>query len=400
MGHSSRKIGNAGEYLFGVLAAREWNAEFVHTPAAEATDGYLVWREDPLRTPPLWVQIKTRGSVPDSGTISVPVRKPRTLQYWATCGGVLLVVCDLSNECAWWHFTREDLGFWRPPEQFTFHVSRMQPVARSTTDHVRKVARAVQCNTSGGVLQPPLWSLSSDSVKLTAKDIRGIIENTYVEMSSRGIVDRDIMALGVSRIVSWNANNLSHSLLEDLIGTVATRLLSNEWGGRSSTLAAVLALLASDPPKCPSSNVIPLLRSAASHAVQSNTFLNPEFGLLIAAYTADASRAPSDCAFLESVARDALLEPRNKRVLFVANAVLQWLDSPGRPLSTIFARDELYESIVRPLPLDSDVRINPDLGPEAVRRILAAGVDTTSPDDLRIYDEHVRLKAAEFLKDL
>lgn len=399
MGHDSRKIGTSGEYLFGFLADTEWNAEFAHTPAAEATDGYLVWREDPL-IPPLWVQVKTQDSVRGSGAISVPVRKPRTLQCWAARGGVLLVVCDLSKGCAWWHFTREVLDFWCPPEQFTFHVSRTQPVARSTTDLVRKIARAVQRNTSHVVLQPPLRSLSSESERLTVRDIRGIIENTYVEMSSRGIVDRDIMALGVSRLVWLNATEFSHSLLENLIGTVATRLLSNEWGGRSSTLAAVLALLACDPPKSPPSDVVPLLRSAALHAVQSNTFLNPEFGLLIAAFAADTSLVPADRDFLESVARDALLAPRNNRVSFVANAVLQWLETPERPLSTIFTRDELHEAIYRPLPLGSEVRINPDSGPEAVTRILAAGVDTTSADDLRNYDEHVRLKAAEFLKNL
>src|SRR5262245_28791140 len=117
-GHDSRRIGNAGEHLFGFLAAR-WEAIWTYTPEAAYVDGWLSWPDLPGTT--LWVQVKSRGECRTEGDeLRVYIDNANTLADWSLQEPIL-VVPVIDGWEAFWIDTADQLSK-PPPMSFTFSV--------------------------------------------------------------------------------------------------------------------------------------------------------------------------------------------------------------------------------------------------------------------------------------
>lgn len=135
-GHDSRIIGNAGEHLFGFLAAR-WEAIWICTPEAAYVDGWLSWPDLPGIT--LWIQVKSREECRTRRSeLRVDIENANALADWSLHEPIL-VVPVIDKEDAFWIDTADQLSK-PPPMSFTFSVPLKNAVSRTPKATIRRIA--------------------------------------------------------------------------------------------------------------------------------------------------------------------------------------------------------------------------------------------------------------------
>lgn len=136
-GHDCQLIGNEGEHLFGVLAAR-WGAIWTNTREAAAVDGWLSWPDLPGIT--LWVQVKSRRELGTKGTeLRIRIPNADTLADWSAREPILVVPVFDEKE-AFWIDTADQLPK-PPPMSFTFRIPLSNAVSRTSKATIRQIAR-------------------------------------------------------------------------------------------------------------------------------------------------------------------------------------------------------------------------------------------------------------------
>jgi hypothetical protein len=187
-----------------------------------------------------------------------------------------------------------------------------------------------------------------------------------------------------------------------IVAGKCSRLRSPQEGGRSFTLGALASLLR------PSLNLpfdpafIDQLEQVAALAVRRRTYLNPEFGLLIAASLSE--RFPDRASprlLLSNLVGEVEQHPQNERVQRVAHRLNLWLPQRRNvPLEGIFDCAWLERQVVRPLDRTSPIFSQPREAERAAARVAEHGLIGASAEELRLSDEMVRLKTSDLLQRL
>ena len=395
MGKESRQIGSHGEDLFGFLIDH-WGAHWVHTPSAQGTDGYLEW--DDLPGVRLWVQIKTRRKRNKKNAredcLLVQINKADTLKAWSTYGPIL-VVCVLEEARAWWLDTLPNLYPWIPPSPHTFQVPFNQPVDESTRKAVLHVALTRPRSL-------PLFVRSTlptrIALNLPLHIIKEIVEFAYRDMQSMGVLERDVTALAVARLIHLEIIPFTVKGLDFFLELVSDRLLSREWGGRSFTLGALSSLLYPKITNKFDPAFISTLTRAATRAIEQRTFVNPEFGLLIAASLVQHFPERNDLpGLVEHLVKMVAANPQNLQVESIARRLHDWLDRRWVPIEGLFPVGWLTDQVIRPIEQDAEVFLDLEAADNAVNHILKNGVMGATPEELNLIDQLTRLKAVDQL---
>jgi hypothetical protein len=403
-GYDRQIIGNEGEHLFGVLAAR-WGAIWTNTREAAAVDGWLSWPDLPGVI--LWVQVKSRRELGTKGPeLRIRIPNADTLADWSAREPILAVPVFDENE-AFWIDTAEHLPK-PPPLSFTFRVPLLNAVSRTPKATIRRIALSRRRSLSPLEVPGPTWfrsarrtvwqpSLPGTLASITS--LSDLVLASYREMDSLDIIGRDANALAVARLLVGSPGALLRLDSDLLLDAVSVRLLSSAWGGRSFTLGALASLFRPDTGVSFGGEVIDRMIDAAEWAIAKRTLLNPEFGLIILAELVErfpTRSTPRDA--LASLTEIVVHDPQNKTLLRIARRLRAWLDADKRPLSTVVPKGWLEQAAFRPLPSDSEVMADPEAAVAAVQHVLAYGIEGSSTSQLQMVDHVVRKKAEEVMR--
>lgn len=237
---------------------------------------------------------------------------------------------------------------------------------------------------------------------LPPRTLQGLLQYLYGS-DFKGIQDRDIASLAGTRLIHYNLSTFETARsLEDFLALISSRLRSPKEGGRSFALGALASLLR------PSLNLpfdcafIDQLEQAAAFAVRRRTYLNPEFGLLIAGSLSERfPERASSRLLLSDLVGEVIQDPQNKQVRSIAHRFNLWL--PRRksiPLEGIFDCAWLERQVVRPLDRTSPIFSQPSQAERAAARVAEHGLTGASVEELHLSDEMVRLKASDLLQRL
>jgi hypothetical protein len=170
-------------------------------------------------------------------------------------------------------------------------------------------------------------------------------------------------------------------------------------GGRSFTLGALAILLQPARKRAFCASFFPVLAEAADLAVTRRSFLNPEFGLIIAASLSQLFPERGDALeLLEHLVETVVSNPQNLAVERVALVLRNWLDKRDLPLSQLIDEGWLTQEVVRPLPSDADIFLHRDEATAALTRVIHSGPAQASAEDLRSLDQLICLEASELLE--
>lgn len=403
-GHVRRIIGNEGEHLFGVLAAR-WGAIWTNTREAPAVDGWLSWPDLPGIN--LWVQVKSRRELRTKGReLRIPISNADTLAHWSVLEP-LPAVPVFDEQEAFWIDTADQLPK-PPPLSFTFSVPLANAMSRTPKTTIRRIAlsRSRKLNpleepgpTWSRAARVTAWQPSLPGKLVNIASLSDLVVASYREMDSLDIIDRDANALAVARLLVGSPGKVLRLDSDLLVDAVSVRLLSSAWGGRSFTLGALASFFRPGTGLAIGSEVIDPMIAAAEWAVAKRTLLNPEFGLIILAGLVErfpTRSTPKDA--LASLTEMVAQNPQNNTIRKIAKLLRTWLDAERRPLSTVVPRGWLEQAAFRPLPSDSDVMADPEAAMAAIQHVLAHGVEGSSASQLMMVDHVVRKKAGEVMR--
>jgi hypothetical protein len=219
-------------------------------------------------------------------------------------------------------------------------------------------------------------------------------------MGGMSVRDRDVRALAVARLVHANLLSSGDIRLEVFLDDVTNQLRSKFLGGRSFTLGALISLLHVGTHNQVDLGLVARLEQAAEAAITRGTFLNPEFGLLIAALLCQQRPTQSHLSDLvRQLVITVIDKPQNPSVEKIARKVNNWLAYRSNPLDRIFSRQWITRQNIRPLPQDADVLVRPQEAEAAFEKGLITGPSGATAQELKFIDQLIRLEASYVLEE-
>jgi hypothetical protein len=409
VGLNAHLIGLEGEALFQRLARKHWG-EFEYTPQAAGTDGYLRWTN--VSAERLFVQIKTstsRGRLTDFLKVEVA---PNHLREWYAIRPIL-VKCILDEDSAWWMDTAEENWPFDARKSRMFSVPLGNPVDSSTKTAIQGIALRRSRFLPPGVIaaqgkrpaSAKLALVPQSLRRLTPRELRGILETIYAEIAKASLIERDGMALSAARLIHCNLRMFEAGTVDAYLALVLSRLQSDQQGGRSNTLIALTSLLRPNLGLTFDPAFLPSLQIAIDRAVTAGTYVNPEFGLILAASLAarfpKASHLSDHARDLASKSLKATPTSQNCRLRRVAGLLEHHLGDRASPYPHQFTGDAwLTKMIYRPLRPDDEIFRRFDQAAETAWRIVASTPARADVADLNLFNELTRLQASSLLREL
>jgi hypothetical protein len=231
-----------------------------------------------------------------------------------------------------------------------------------------------------------------------------ILEDAYKGMTapSMSILDRDITAQAIARMIHCNLRSLSGAISADkFLSLVIFRLLAPEQGGRSLTLGTLASLLYPSHHLPFGSEFESHLMVAIERAITTHRFIIPQFGLLTGAFLFERFGRSQVSDLLRDLNLQVIDCPQNQAVKDVAKKLVPWLDgitADGQkvPVASLFSHNWLTRLIIRQLRQNADVYTNFDEAEAAAMRSFG-DLRQVSPHDLELTDQYIRRKASELL---
>lgn len=234
---------------------------------------------------------------------------------------------------------------------------------------------------------------------LSPQTLQDVLEYLFGQ-DFHSIHDRDTAALAGTRIIHCNLPAFNpRTSLDGFLGIVNSRLLTPQQGGRSFALGALASLLRPSLNIPFDSTYISELETAALLAIHRRTFLNPEFGLLIAAALCERfPKRRSVRRLVDELIIQVIDDPQNVCVKHVAVQMREWLPQRNSvPLETAFNWSWLEQQVVRPLPRNTPIFLRRAEAELAVHR-LDHGLLGTSAREQYLADQMIRLDASRLLQ--
>jgi hypothetical protein len=224
-----------------------------------------------------------------------------------------------------------------------------------------------------------------------------VIRESYEEIARSDVCDRDHVALALARFLYRTQPAIAPGDVKALIEPMIHRLLSKELGGRSHSLAALMALLVtSEDQNMPASCLPSELATVAEHAVTAGDFVHAEFGLIVAAKLAEA-RSASSVGFLKHLLSIASGKSRTERFQRIASKLTNWTRDSG-PLNRVLRRRMIGDAISRRTDMNQFVWDRQDDVQAVINRILAVGPAGVTSDELSLVDQWTRFRADRHLQ--
>jgi hypothetical protein len=216
------------------------------------------------------------------------------------------------------------------------------------------------------------------------------------DMKSLTTQQRDVNALASARFIQSRISTLSSDDLEKYCELVIKRLLSKEMGGRSFTLGALANLLRPGLKMPLDRSFVTDLSDAAERAMTKGTFLNPEFGLVIAASLCERFGEASDWDLLEYLVS---LRSPNGTVSLISSRLRRWLEDRHSPLQRVIKPEWLVAQVVRDLPVNAEIFLKMDEVEAVAALVPSRPPSLVSAEELDAYDQVVRRDASALLDD-
>jgi hypothetical protein len=321
------------------------------------------------------------------------------------------VFCALDEERAWWKDTAHESWSPTPKKGAWIEIPLNQPVDGTTKDAVQKIALQRPRYVPPGVL--PFASsrrlLKRDELvpeklrKLSVQDMSAVLHDIYVEMDDAHVtvVERDGLALAAARLIQYNLRCFESGSIDSFLKIVLSRLLSEQQGGRSNTLAALACLLQPGLHHQFDRAFSNDLETAIHLAVTAKTFVNPEFALVIGASLVARFPAMSHLSdHVRCLTLRAFDCPQTPEVKRVAGLLKNNFEQHVIPLDRLVTGRWLAKGIVRPLRQDDDIFRRREEAVEAAWRIVQVTPARARLDDLALFNQLTRLQAIEQLHRL
>jgi hypothetical protein len=225
---------------------------------------------------------------------------------------------------------------------------------------------------------------------LSPTTVAKLLRNAY-EKKAPSIFARDVNALAVSRLMQPQIPRLSSRELGAYCELVVDRLRSKRPGGRSLVLGTLASLLRPGLRVPLDRAFVRDLREAAERAVTEGTFLNPEFGMIIAASIFQSLGGRRNRNLLQHLTS---IEPQNDAVGLLIPRFRLWLKRGAPTLEEVIDPEWLVERVVQYLPANADIFRRPNETEAVAARVSTLSLYVIAPEDLDLYLQVVRRDAS------
>jgi uncharacterized protein (DUF2384 family) len=267
------------------------------------------------------------------------------------------------------------------------------------------VANRVDASTKAGIRRIAVgrWYRSIDYPSLPLElrglahsDAEKVIKDAYSQIGSETGIERDALAMAVTRFIQLSRLPPASRCIDEILDPMIKRANSNEQGGRSHSLTAMLALLLRSDERHLPTDVRPELATVAEFAVTSDTFVHPEFGLLIAAKLAEEDPRSYLESFLDLLGRATEMR-QTHRFKAVVQMLATWQPRRER-LRRILQSHDINKALMRLTDPSVDVINRQEQAASAIERAIDQGSARMTREELILIDHWTRYRADQVLQ--